>query len=274
MSNETLNDVNVIKFLMRQYVRNYLWEYCDSAYVLSRKFNISADKFTDGIDENDVSGFTDDEIFKIFGNLTQLDSAIIEDTQTIVRAEEDSKAEVEEEASQQWTDVVNISYMRFQVESWLEDNPKLIIPTLKLIDLSDENIKRIIANVHGIDRLSDIDVPFLYAVLKRSIYNAVNALLNAASSVTSSEKDEQIMDVVITIIFAVLTFFVALFPVFVELHVMWREWRKRVGNNSNIEKSIKKPADQRCVMAVSSDELMRETEDIASDLQNISEQRV
>ena len=38
-------------------------------------------------------------------------------------------------------------------------------------------------------------------------------------------------------------FFVALFPVFVELHVMWREWRKRVGNNSNIEKSIKKPAD-------------------------------
>ena len=112
MSNETLNDVNVIKFLMRQYVRNYLWEYCDSAYVLSRKFNISADKFTDGIDEHDVSGLTDAEIFKIFGNLTQLDSAIIEDTQTIVRAEEDSKAEVEEEASQQWTDVVNISYMR------------------------------------------------------------------------------------------------------------------------------------------------------------------
>lgn len=274
MSNKTPNDINVIKFLMRQYVRNYLWEYYGSAYVLSRKFNISADKFTDGIDEHDVSGFTDDEIFKIFGNLIQLDSAIIEDAQTIVRAEEDSKAEVEEEASQQWTDVVNISYMRFQVESWLEDNPKLIIPTLELIDLPNEAIKRIIANVRGIDRLSDIDVLFLYAVLKRSIYNAVNALLNAASSVTSSEKDEQIMDVVITIIFAVLTFFVALFPVFVELHVMWREWRKRVGNNSNIEKSIKKLADQRCVMAVSSDELMRETEDIASDLQNISEQRV
>lgn len=190
MSNKTPNDINVIKFLMRQYVRNYLWEYYGSAYVLSRKFNISADKFTDGIDEHDVSGLTDAEIFKIFGNLIQLDSAIIEDAQTIVRAEEDSKAEVEEEASQQWTDVVNISYMRFQVESWLEDNPKLIIPTLELIDLPNEAIKRIIANVRGIDRLSDIDVLFLYAVLKRSIYNAVNALLNAASSVTSSEKDE------------------------------------------------------------------------------------
>lgn len=190
MSNKTLYDVNVIKFLMRQHVRNFLWEYYGSAYVLSKKFNISADKFTTAINENDVSGFTDDEIFKIFGNLIQLDSAIIEDTQTIVRAEEDSKAEVEEEASQQWTDVVNISYMRFQVESWLEDNPKLIIPTLELIDLPNEAIKRIIANVRGIDRLSDIDVLFLYAVLKRSIYNAVNALLNAASSVTSSEKDE------------------------------------------------------------------------------------
>lgn len=190
MSNKTLYDVNVIKFLMRQHVRNFLWEYYGSAYVLSRKFNISADKFTTAINENDVSGFTDDEIFKIFGNLTQLDTAIIEDAQTIVKVEEDSKAEVEEEASQLWSDVVNISYMRFQLESWLEDNPKLIIPTLKLIDLSDENIKRIIANVHGIDRLSDIDVLFLYAVLKRSIYNAVNALSNAASSVTSSEKDE------------------------------------------------------------------------------------
>lgn len=190
MSNEKLNDVNVIKFLMRQHVRNFLWEYYGSAYVLSKKFNISADKFTTAINENDVSGFTDDEIFKIFGNLTQLDTAIIEDAQTIVKVEEDSKAEVEEEASQQWTDVVNISYMRSQVKSWLAGNPKLIIPTLKLIDLSDENIKRIIANVHGIDLLPDIDVLFLYAVLKISIYNAVNALSNAASSVTSSEKDE------------------------------------------------------------------------------------
>ncbi|OFR01271.1 hypothetical protein [Alloscardovia sp. HMSC034E08] len=67
MSNKTPNDINVIKFLMRQYVHDYLCEYYSSAYVLSRKFNISIDKFTTAIDEHDVSGFTDDEIFKIFG---------------------------------------------------------------------------------------------------------------------------------------------------------------------------------------------------------------
>lgn len=50
-------------------------------------------------------------------------------------------------------------------------------------------------------------------------------------------------EIIVTILFGILTFFVALFPVFVELHVMWREWKKRVRNNSNIEKSIKKLAD-------------------------------
>lgn len=94
MSNEKLNDVNVIKFLMRQYVHDYLWEYYGSAYVLSRKFNISADKFTTVINENDMSGFTDAEIFMLFGHITNLDSEIIARANKPV--EEDAETGVEE----------------------------------------------------------------------------------------------------------------------------------------------------------------------------------
>lgn len=39
-------------------------------------------------------------------------------------------------------------------------------------------------------------------------------------------------EIIVTILFGILTFFVALFPVFVELHVMWREWKKRVIKHS------------------------------------------
>ena len=191
MSKKKLDDVAMLMIFMSVYVRKYLRDHYGSEHDLSRKINISADKFTTAINENDMSGFTDAEIFKIFGHLTQLDSAIIEDAQTNVKAEEDSKAEVEEEASQLWSDVVNISYMRSQVESWLEDTPKLITPTLKLIDLPDETIKRIITNVHKIDLLSDIDVLFLYAALKRGIYNAVNALSNTAAPTVSSSSEEE-----------------------------------------------------------------------------------
>lgn len=39
-------------------------------------------------------------------------------------------------------------------------------------------------------------------------------------------------EIIVTILFAILTFFVAVFPVFAELHVMWREWKKRVIKHS------------------------------------------
>ena len=39
-------------------------------------------------------------------------------------------------------------------------------------------------------------------------------------------------EIIVTILFAILTFFVAVFPVFMELHVMWREWKKRAIKHS------------------------------------------
>ena len=136
MSNEKLKDVNVIKFLMRQYVHDYLWEYYGSAYVLSRKFNISADKFTDGIDEHDVSGLTDAEIFMLFGHITNLDSEIIALPQTSAIEEEVVEVDVEESDEDRKLDKSEIVLQARELSARLW-NKSLLIGEVGIADTHD-----------------------------------------------------------------------------------------------------------------------------------------
>lgn len=136
MSNKTLYDVNVIKFLMRQCVRDYLWDYYDSAHDLSRKFNISIDKFTTAINENDMSGFADTEIFMLFGHITNLDREIIARAQTSAIEEDVVEVDVEESDEDRKLDKSEIVLQARELSARLW-NKSLLIGEVGIADTHD-----------------------------------------------------------------------------------------------------------------------------------------